>query len=220
MSWTLGGDTLACTFAPTAGTGQPTTNLLPERTVNGQWLYLPPGLERECDLSAMGTTGRFEKNGFVYGSEPGRMGYLLTDPAHGIAEAWRPFPEPGPLALGLPGGGRIGMLGNVGITRLTVFQRENRVLIDGAVPAPGLATVAFVSGLPAGTKIELNGQPARTVAATRNGKPVVFVSLDGQPLPPVEEMLKGSPSHPDSVAGGTGGALGSAGTLVWETIRP
>jgi hypothetical protein len=57
------------------------------------------------------------------------------------------------------------------------------------VPAPGLATVAFVSGLPAGTKIELNGQPARTVAATRNGNPVVFVSLDGQPLPPTDKLL-------------------------------
>jgi hypothetical protein len=183
LEWTLGGDTLACTFAPLA-------NQLHERTLNGKWLYLPPDMARECDLSAMGWTGRLEKNGFVYGAEAGRMGYLLTDPAHGIAEAWRPFPEPGPLSLGLPDGGRIGMLGRVGITRVTAFQRENRVQIDGAVPGPGLATVAAVSGLPAGTRIELNGQAARTVAATRNGKPVVFVSLDGQALPPTEKLLK------------------------------
>jgi hypothetical protein len=190
LSWKLGADTLACTFNTTAGTDQPTTNLLPERTLNGKWLYLQSGLERECDLSAMGTTGRFEKNGCVYESDPDRMGYLLTDPAHGIVEAWRPFPEPGPLSLGLPDGARIGILGNVGITRLTVFQRENRVQIDGAVPGPGLATVAFVSGLPAGTRIELNGQPARTAAATLGGKPVVFVSLDGQALPAAEKLLK------------------------------
>jgi hypothetical protein len=189
LEWTLGGDTLACTFAPLASTGQPTTNLLPARTVNGKWLYLPPGLERECDLSAIGTTGRLEKNGFVYESEPDRMGYLLTDPVHGVAEAWRPFPEPGPLALSLPDGARIEMLGRVGITRLTVFQRENRVQIDGAVPGPDLATVAAVSGLPAGTRIELNGEPARTVAATLDGKPAVFVSLDGKELPAAEKLL-------------------------------
>jgi hypothetical protein len=182
LEWTLGGDTLACTFAPLS-------NQLPARTVNGQWLYLPSGMERECDLSAMGWTGRFEKNGFVYESEPGLMGYLLTDPAHGVVEAWRPFPEPGPLALGLPDGARIGMLGRVGTTRLTVFQRENRVEIDGAVPGPGLAKIAFASGLPAGTRIEVNGQPARSVAAQRNGKPVVFISLGGQNLPPVEDLL-------------------------------
>jgi hypothetical protein len=190
LSWTLGGDTLACSFAPLAPTDQPTDRLLPARTLNGQWLYLPPGLERECDLSAMGTTGRFEKNGFVYESEPGRMGYLLTDPAHGIAEAWRPFPEPGPLALGLPDGGRIETLGPVGITRLTVFQRENRVEIDGAVPGPGLATVAVVRGLPAGTRIELNGKQPATIAAQADGKPAVFVALDGQPLPAAEKLLE------------------------------
>jgi hypothetical protein len=31
---------------------------------------------------------------------------------------------------------------------------------------------------------------------------------------------KGALSHPDSVAGGTGGAPGAAGTLVWEAIPP
>jgi hypothetical protein len=137
----------------------------------------------------MGTTGRFEKNGFVYESEPGSMGYLLTDPAHGIAEAWRPFPEPGPLALGLPGGGRVGMFGRVGITRLTVFLNDNRVRIDGAVPGPGLATIAVVRGLPAGTDIALNGQPALTATGEKNGVPVAFVSLDGEPLPPLEKLL-------------------------------
>lgn len=190
LEWTLGDDTLACTFAPLGAAGQPTTNVLPDRTVNGQWLYLPPGLERECDLSAMGTTGRFEKNGFVYETEPGRMGYLLTDPIHGVAEAWRPFPEPGPLALGLPDGARLEMLGVVGITRLTVFQRENRIHIDGAVPGPGLARLAVASGLPAGTRIEVNGQPARTVATTLAGTSLAFISLDGQPLPAAETLLE------------------------------
>ena len=184
LSWSLGGDTMACTFAPLATTGQLTAT-----TLNGAGLYLPPGMERDCDLSAMGTSGRFEKNGFIYQSEPGSMGYLLTDPTRGIAEAWRPFPEPGPLALGLPGGGRIGMFGRVGITRLTVFLNENRVRIDGAVPGPGLATVAVVRGLPAGTDIVLNGQPALTATGERNGVPVVFVSLDGAPLPPLEKLL-------------------------------
>ena len=179
LSWALGGDTMACTFVPAAPLSQPTTQALPTRTVNGKWLYLEPGLERECDLSAMGTSGRFEKNGAVFEGEAGRMGYLLTDPVHGIFEAWNPYPEPGALALGLPGGARIELAGRVGITRLTVFTKENRVAIDGAVPAPGRATVAVLKGFAVGVQVQLNGKPVKTFNSELDGKPVALVSLDG-----------------------------------------
>jgi hypothetical protein len=190
VSWALDGETLACDFVPSARAAQPTTNLFPRRTVNGQWLYPATGVERECTLSAMGSSGRFEKNGAVFQGEAGRMGSLLTDPAHGIVEAWNPFPDPTALALTLPGGARITPLGKVGITRITAFSRENRVEIDGAVPGPERATVAALRGFPAGVLVKLNGQPAKTTVIQQDGKPVVFVSLDGNPLPSAEKLLE------------------------------
>ena len=188
LTWTLGDDTMACTFVPAAPLDQPTSQALPERTVNGKWLYLPPDMDRECDLSAMGTSGRFEKNGAIFEGEGKRMGYLLTDPAHGIYEAWNPFPEPSPLALVVPGGGRIEAVGKVGITRITAFTKENRVEIDGAVPGPDRATVAALSGFPGGVRVLLNGQPVKTVDSKVAGKPALLVPLDGKAIPGPEKL--------------------------------
>ena len=182
ISWALGDDTLACAFVPAAPVGQPTTQSMPERTINGKWLYLAPGLERECELSAMGTSGKFEKNGGIFEGEAGRMGYLLTDPAHGIYEAWSPFPEPGALALVVPGGGRIEAIGKVGITRITAFTKQNRVEIDGAVPGPDRATMTVLSGFPAGVTVLHNGQAVKAVAGTLDGRAVLLVPLDGKPV--------------------------------------
>jgi hypothetical protein len=187
ISWALGGDTLACAFVPAAPVGQPTTQSMPERTINGKWLYLAAGLERECDLSAMGTSGKFEKNGGIFEGEAGRMGYLLTDPAHGIYEAWSPFPEPGALALVVPGGGRIEAIGKVGITRITAFTNQNRVEIDGAVPGPDRATMTALSGFPAGVTVLHNGQPVKTVDSKVDGKAVLLVPLDGNPVTDVSK---------------------------------
>lgn len=195
LAWALGGDTLACEFVPSARVGQPTTNLFPRRTVNGQWLYLAPGIERECNLSAMGSSGHFEKNGAVFEGEAGRMGSLLTDPAHGIYEAWNPFPEPTAIALSLPGGARVAPLGKVGITRITVFTRDNRVEIDGAVPGADRASVVALSGFAANVAVRLNGQPAKTTVVQHAGKPLVFVALDDQPLPPADKLVESWQGH-------------------------
>ena len=199
VSWALGGDTLAFAYVPSAAVGAPTTLSMPERTINGKWPYLPPGTERECDLSVMGTTGHLEKNGATFDSEPGRMASLLTDPAHGIFEAWNPYPEPAALVLTLPGNGRIEPVGKVGITRITAFTNSNRVAIDGAVPGPDRATVVMISGLPAGVQVQLNGSPAKTLETKIDGKPAVLVSLDGKPITDaakIEEQLKASHEKP------------------------
>lgn len=233
LTWSLGGDTMACTFVPAAPVGQPTSQALPERTVNGKWLYLPPDMDRECDLSAMGTGGRFEKNGAIFEGEAKRMGYLLTDPAHGIYEAWNPFPEPSPLALVVPGGGRIEPVGKVGITRITAFTKQNRVEIDGAVPGPGRATVVALSGFPAGVQVLLNSQPVKTVDSKVDGKPVLLVPLDGEKIPApdkVTEKLEGLRATRDWAArrwlagfgeswGGKAreaGGTGAIGATVWH----
>jgi len=195
LGWALDGETLACDFVPSATVNQPTTNLFPRRTVNGQWLYPAPGIERECNLSAMGSSGHFEKNGAIFAGEAGRMGSLLTDPAHGIYEAWNPFPDLTTISLTLPGGARVVPLGKVGITRITAFLRENRVEIDGAVPGPDRATIAVLSGFPAGVTVRLNGQPMKTTVGQSEGKSVVFVALDGQPLPSMDKLLTAWQAH-------------------------
>ncbi len=190
LRWALGDDTMDCVFSPSAPIAQPTTTVFPTRTVNGKWLYLAPGLERECDLSMMGRSGRLEKNGAIFLGEPGHMGSLLTDPIHGIYEAWNPFPSPSALGLTLPNGAAVEALGKVGITRITVFAKENRVTIDGAVPAPDRATVAALSGFARDVNVQLNDQTVKTATGQLNGQPVIFVSLDGKPLQETTLLIK------------------------------
>jgi hypothetical protein len=50
--------------------------------------------------------------------------------------------------------------------------------------------VAALRGFPAGVLVKLNGQPAKTTVIQQDGKPVVFVSLDGNPLPSAEKLLE------------------------------
>ena len=45
---------------------------IPWRRLNGQWPYLPAGLDRDSGWAQQGTTGRLEKNGAVLTTEPGR----------------------------------------------------------------------------------------------------------------------------------------------------
>jgi len=158
ISWTLGGDTLACTFNPTAKVQQPTTNTFPSRTLNGEWLYLPPGVERECDLSAMSSNGLITKNGATFEGAAGRMGAIMTDPVRGIYEAWNPFPNPTPFKFAVPGGGVIAFDDPVGITRVTVYTQDSRIDIDGALPAAGDTHTARVTGFPANVKVFHNGK--------------------------------------------------------------
>ena len=64
---------------------------IPYRRLNGQWPYLPPGLERDTTWSQQGTTGRLEKNGAVLATEPGRKAYLLADPLSGAVVGYNPL---------------------------------------------------------------------------------------------------------------------------------
>src|SRR5207253_6848428 len=72
---------------------------IPYRRLNGQWPYLPPGLERDTGWAQQGTTGRLEKNGAVLLTESGRKAYLLADPLSGAVVAYNPLPDPQPFAL-------------------------------------------------------------------------------------------------------------------------
>ncbi|MFI5030425.1 MAG: hypothetical protein ACHQPH_06970, partial [Reyranellales bacterium] len=66
----------------------------PVRRLNGQWPYLPPGIERDNSWAQQGTTGRLEKNGAVLESEAGKKAYLIADPLSGGVIAYNPLPDP------------------------------------------------------------------------------------------------------------------------------
>jgi hypothetical protein len=68
--------------------------MMPMRQLNGQWPYLPPGIDRDTTWSQQGTTGRLEKNGAVLTSEPGYKAYLICDPRSGGVIAYNPLPDP------------------------------------------------------------------------------------------------------------------------------
>ena len=194
ISWLLGDDTVNCVFVPEQSSqsipvSTSGNSLLPVRNVNGQTLYLPSDTLRECNLSVIGSRGNYTKNGFTYRKKTNSIGYFLTDPVNNIAEAWNPLTTPGFLSLGLPGGGRIDTYGNVGIARITAYVNDNRVDIDGAIPAPGLATIASVRGMSSDTEVFLNGQLALTVGEETENGYVQFVSLDNEPLPEIEVLL-------------------------------
>ena len=63
------------------------------RRLNGQWPYLPAGLERDTTWAQQGTTGRLEKNGAVLVTEPGRKAYLIADPVSGAVVGYNPLPD-------------------------------------------------------------------------------------------------------------------------------
>jgi hypothetical protein len=59
---------------------------VPYRRINGEWPYLPAGIDRDTTLSQQGTTGRLEKNGasenrlwFDYAAKPGQDGLEMAD---------------------------------------------------------------------------------------------------------------------------------------------
>ncbi|QJR11702.1 hypothetical protein DSM104443_02784 [Usitatibacter rugosus] len=127
------------------------TKALPYRRINGQWPYLPPGLQRDSNLSQQGTTGRLEKNGAVLQTEPGRTAYLWTEPASGVFTAYNPLPDPTPWRLDVPGGVRIEARGKVSLLRVSVQPAERRLWIDSAAK-PGqegaqMAKHLLVTGL-------------------------------------------------------------------------
>lgn len=163
-----GGDTMELGFCPHQkdGPGDKVSpnKYFPYRRVNGKWPYLPAGIERETPLSIQGRVGRLEKNGAVLVMEPNQMGYVLTEPVSGNYVAANPLPDPTELEFRVPGGWRLEADGKLGLARLVVQPKENRISIDYAVSAqqhgPEMAKALLVWG------------PETPPAVTRNGKQI------------------------------------------------
>lgn len=140
------------------------------RRVNGQWPYLPEGMDRDTTLSQQGRTGRLEKNGAVLCHQPGLMAYLLTEPISGNVLFANPLPDPQYMTMdasGEPGRAvRIRADGRLGLMHLKVNARENTLDVNYAVK-PGqegedTAKALYIFGLSSKPRVMFNGAPADT----------------------------------------------------------
>lgn len=178
VAYRSGGDLMEAAFG--TDFGQPTEMhfpinpgshgaAIPWRRLNGQWPYLPPGLERDTGWSQQGVTGRLEKNGAVLTTEAGRKAYLLADPVSGAVVGYNPLPDPQSWSLTTRDGVTFRADGKIGLLRLEYRPWAREVQIDHA-PKPeqngsGLAKTITVMGLAEAPRVTLNGRPATLNAA-------------------------------------------------------
>ena len=108
VQYTSGQDTLECGYRTDyAGDWDkkvPTDQCFPYRRVNGQWPYLPAGINRDSTCSQQGTTGTLVNSGATLHTEAGHMGYLLAEPQRGEFIGMNPFPDLTACSLEVPGG--------------------------------------------------------------------------------------------------------------------
>jgi len=193
-----GKDTLEAGFKPEyqvyGGMALPTDQCFTYRRVNGQWPYLPKGIDRDSNLTQQGTTGRLEKNGAVLTCDPGRMAYLQTEPITGTYAGFNPLPDPAFFALSVPGGVSVKADGRVGLLRLIVRPKENKVWINYGVKdnqqTPDMATALLVFGLTGKPIIERNGQPMGQLTTVQvDGQTAYLIPLSDTPASALAKKL-------------------------------
>jgi hypothetical protein len=144
---------------------------IPYRKLNGQWPYLPPGLERDTSWSQQGTTGRLEKNGAVLLTEPGRKAYLLADPLSGAVVGYNPLPDPQTWKLSTRDGAVFAADGKLGLLRVEYRPAAREVEIAYALKPEqndhAMARYFTIDGLDEPPRITLNDRP---VEPARDGK--------------------------------------------------
>jgi glycosyltransferase involved in cell wall biosynthesis len=146
---------------------------IPYRRLNGQWPYLPPGLERDTTWSQQGTTGRLEKNGAVLVTEPGRKAYLLADPLSGAIVGYNPLPDAQAWALTTRDGVALRPDGKVGLLRVEYRPWLAECDVDYA-PKPDqqgtdMARNLTFTGLSKPPKVRLNGKPVEATPISSVG---------------------------------------------------
>jgi len=142
---------------------------IPVRRLNGQWPYLPAGLERDTTWAQQGTSGRLEKNGAVLTTEPGRKAYLIADPKSGGVIAYNPLPDPQAWALATKDGASFKADGKIGLLRLEYRPWSHEVEITHALKPDqrddSLAKRLTISGLAQAPRVIVNGRRADVSAA-------------------------------------------------------
>lgn len=167
VSYTSGQDTLEAGYRPEyEGDRVPSDQCFVYRRVNGQWPYLPAGLERDTTLSSMGTTGLLMKSGATLAHQPGRMAYLLTDPTGGNYVFANPLPDPQYMAMRTPGEAGLGLAadGRLGLFQAAVNVKTNTVDVQYAVKdgqtGDEMATALLISAPGEVPAVTVNGQAA------------------------------------------------------------
>lgn len=178
VSYKSGNDLMEASFC--TDFGQPTEThfaidpgqqekAIPVRRLNGQWPYLPPGLDRDTTWAQQGTTGRLEKNGAVLTSEPGRKAYLIVDPKSGGVVAYNPLPDPQAWTLTAKDGASFKADGKVGLLRLEYRPWSHEVDITHALKpdqkGDDLARRLTLSGLAEAPRVSVNGRRAEVSGA-------------------------------------------------------
>jgi hypothetical protein len=123
-----------------------TDQCFPYRRVNGAWPYLAKDIERDTTLGQMSRTGRAEKGGAVLTVEPGRMACVEFEPVSGAFVGYTPLPDATSWKLELPGGISLEPEGKVGMLRVTVWPKANRLHVEHA-RRPGESTAGMASFL-------------------------------------------------------------------------
>jgi len=160
VKYASGGDIIEFGFNPEYTRGQ-SNQLFTYRRVNGEWLYLPPGIDRDSTLSQQGTTGRLEKLGAVLEYEPGRMAFLQAEPITGTFAGYNPLPDPTFWQLSTPGGMKISADGRIGMARITVQSDVSTINIEHVLREGqktfDAATAIVLSGVDERPAVEFNG---------------------------------------------------------------
>ncbi len=142
------------------------------RRLNGQWPYLPAGLDRDTSWSQQGTTGRLEKNGATLQTEPGRKAYLLADPLSGAVVGYNPLPDPQSWSLATRDGVTFGADGKLGLLRVEYRPWVREIDIAHALKTDqtgaDLARHITIAGLAEPPRVTLNGKTI-DVAKTATG---------------------------------------------------
>jgi len=145
---------------------------IPYRRLNGEWPYLPTGLERDTSWAQQGTTGRLEKNGAVLTTEAGRKAYLLADPMSGAVVAYNPLPDPQPFALATRDGLVLKADGKVALLRVEYRPWAKEIDITHTPKADqtgaAMAKNFIVSGLADPPRVTVNGRPVDAARAGRD----------------------------------------------------
>ena len=160
-----GADSLEAGFKP-GYTGDwdrqtPTDQCFVYRRVNGAWPYPAKNIERDTTLCQMSRSGRAEKGGAVLTVEPGRMACVEFEPLSGTFAGYTPLPDKTSWKFELPNGITVESNGKVGMLRVTVCPKQQRLSVEHAV-RPGETNSA------AATNIQVRGMTSPSVSV--NGK--------------------------------------------------
>ncbi len=155
LAYTSGGDTLEMGFRTDFVRRHPWHHPLPAsdvfayRRVNGVFPGLPDGLQLDSPLAQMGRLPRLEKAGAVLETAAGQPALLRVEPVTGTYEGVNPFVDPTPFQLSTPEGVVVRSEGLLGMARIAVRPREQRLWVDYQLPPP--------EGVPALEQLQADG---------------------------------------------------------------